>query len=187
MEHLLNDNSILIRRNNLNLRIMGHIPKESFNYIRHYNRLKREYLFNNQLQLNSALYYNYYDYWESKLNTFLFNNTFYLCPICIDVMEYNKKCSLLCNHHLCSNCIHSMIHNNMVFCPFCRNNIATNSPQRIDEELYYSEEDDIVENNNRRRHRHRNRNENMKIKLLIILLSMITFFCILLIFITSYI
>lgn len=179
MEHLLNDTSILIRRNNLNLRIMGHIPKESFNYIRHYNRLKREYLFNNQLQLNSALYYNYYDYWESKLNTFLFNNTFYLCPICINVMEYNKKITLLCKHHLCSNCVHTMIHNDMVFCPFCRNNISTNSPQHINNELE-------LYNSPIRHHRHRQNMENFKAKIIIVMVVLIVLLFIIFVIVLSY-
>ena len=149
MDHLNENEFMMYRRENIGRRINGYIPVKSVNYQRHYNRIMREYKYGKPLILDRQLYYNYYDNWESKLNMFLIKNTIYICPICFNPgINCNKK-TLLCDHSLCANCLRNMISHGMVYCPFCRNNMATNSPQPLYDptiDPIYIEEDNLASN-----------------------------------------
>lgn len=135
MEHLYTYENLEYRKNNINLRHIGHNPKKSFLYTRLKNKTKREYYTGRSTILQPAIFTNYFDNYDNYLSILLYNNTFFLCGICFNVYNITDKFNISCGHYICNHCLILMTNNHITNCPYCRTELITCNRPIINSQL----------------------------------------------------
>lgn len=120
MEHLYTQENLEYRKANINIRHIGHNPKKSFLYTRLKNKTKREYYTRRSNILPPAIFTNYFDNYDNHLTILLYNNSFFLCGICLNVYNIGDKYNIDCGHYICNHCLILMSNNHIYKCPYCR-------------------------------------------------------------------
>lgn len=120
MDHLYTYENVEYRKNNINIRNIGHNPKKSVLYARLKNKTKREYYTGRSTILPPPIFTNYFDNYDNYLSKLLYNNTFFLCGICFNGYNITDKFNIRCGHYICNNCLILITNSHISRCPYCR-------------------------------------------------------------------